>query len=295
MEDSPRGIATIAPTVVPILSMEADSEHAVWPPPRRGRKRKTAAPQPGDDAQGELDMAGNPGEEEEELAEDEREVPDGDEEAEEAEMQQFAGDLFAEALEAFDERSAVETGEASSPAEGPGVVAQPGGGGEEGGAGPQEAIAEPAGPAELAGPIAAAQPASPPEPGEGAIRAYSGRGRADVVCHLPEGGRLCYYTSKEAFTAECGNPDHGRCVLTRTSRGRLKSGRMVGGRPLGYMCAWLLNNHQPEKAGHWPRGGLIFDREERQAARGLLEGFPGGQALCERERPQVQGEPDEPE
>ena len=40
---------------------------------------------------------------------------------------------------------------------------------------------------------------------------------------------------------------------------------------------------------------MIFDREGREAARGLLESFPEGQALCERERPQVQGEPDEPE
>lgn len=95
---------------------------------------------------------------------------------------------------------------------------------------------------------------------------------------------LSFYESKKVFQAVCANPLHGRCVLTRVVPGSgvlaSSSSQSSRRRPvLGLMAAWLNNNHQATKEGHWSADALAPSLESRRAARLLLHMTEGGEEL----------------
>lgn len=122
------------------------------------------------------------------------------------------------------------------------------------------------------------------------------RGNAAVLVTFPW-GRIAYYESKRSFEAVCRNPAHGKCVLTRSSRGR-GGGPGVpprGGRPLGLMAAWLLRGNVAGKGEHWAPANLHGDRSARRAGRNFIKAPAHGFALLSHERPKADGEGSEPE
>ena len=83
--------------------------------------------------------------------------------------------------------------------------------------------------------------------------------------HLPN-GKVTWYR-QGLFTCLCQNPNHQKCILSRSSRPGRKPAQ---GRPLGLMAAWLEKGMTlPDKASHWgPLGWPTF--EERSTARRAL-------------------------
>ena len=65
-----------------------------------------------------------------------------------------------------------------------------------------------------------------------AVRGIIGISEATFYVH---GGKISYYPSKNSFEAVCGNKDHKRCVLTRTSKGRAaRGGKVVAGEAMWF-------------------------------------------------------------
>lgn len=96
------------------------------------------------------------------------------------------------------------------------------------------------------------EPAVLPPPAAAAARP---RKNATVTVEMP-GGSVSFYESKQAFQAVCEHRGHGRCVATRTrnSRGLTSDGFPMGGRPVGFLAAWLQRGeHCLTKAAHWMR------------------------------------------
>ena len=144
--------------------------------------------------------------------------------------------------------------------------------------------------AEAAPPPAVPAPLEPPV----ALAAAAPRGSAEVTYHVP-GGTIAYYRSKQAFQAVCDNAAHGRCVLTRTSRGRAAGpdGAQRGGRPIGFLAAWLsAGENCATKAEHWVR--LDNGHADRLALRQQIAQTPEGVRLMSFERPLADGEEVEP-
>ena len=106
------------------------------------------------------------------------------------------------------------------------------------------------------------------------------------------GGRISFYPSKAAFQANCNNPAHGRCVLTRSCKAK---GFRQGGRPLGFLAAWLEDNGQPTKQEHWAFEHLKLTRADRLAQRLLIQGDAQKASLLVHERSREDGEDEEPE
>ena len=98
-----------------------------------------------------------------------------------------------------------------------------------------------------------------------------------------EGGIIRYYDADSRFTAECCNPAHGRCLVTRYVRPRAK----MKGRPLGFLKAWLEAAPLCEDVGeHWRLiPDLERDVEFRTSARIRLLESDMGKAMmgCERD------------
>lgn len=120
------------------------------------------------------------------------------------------------------------------------------------------------------------------------------RGGAIVVCQTI-GGSIAFYGSKSAFEAVCDNAAHGRCVATRTNKGRGTTSEGVprGGRPVGFLAAWLRAGEAlGTKEEHW----LVFQQsqEQRAALRASVGATVAGAVLLEHERPVAAGEPQEP-
>ena len=116
------------------------------------------------------------------------------------------------------------------------------------------------------------------------------RHAAEVVCILP-GGRITWYR-QGFFTAQCQNPAHGRCVLTRSSE---EGRRAPQGRPLGLLAGWLARGLElPDKASHWLKTNWP-SLEQRQHSRALLDDAEGGPELLDCERPQRPEEGPEPD
>lgn len=117
---------------------------------------------------------------------------------------------------------------------------------------------------------------------------------ADVTMHCP-GGSISYYQSKQAFEAVCDNPAHGRCVATRTCRakGMNPDGFSRGGRPVGFLAAWLAAG---EGVGSKPEHWQLFETsaEVRLQSRRRVAEVASGRTLLGRERPLEPGEPEEP-
>ena len=147
---------------------------------------------------------------------------------------------------------------------------------------------------------AAAEPAPPPPPLAGAELGPAPRRamRGERLRHPAElrvqvdGGFLTFYGNKQVFTATCGNPRHGRCVLSRTAE---PGKRRQQGRPLGLLTAWLFVGKDLEsKADHWNRA-LWPNAALRSQHRELLADVEGADALFDCERPREPGEGPEPE
>lgn len=127
-----------------------------------------------------------------------------------------------------------------------------------------------------------------------------GRPRAGAVVVLQTlGGSIAFYPSKNAFEAVCEQKGHGRCVLTRTQKGKRNSatGKMCGGRPVGFLAAWLAQGeHLVTKGQHWEKDKLERPLAERAALREeIAASGDAGRRLLACERPQEEGEPAEPD
>jgi hypothetical protein len=159
---------------------------------------------------------------------------------------------------------------------------------------------------------AAGSDAAPPDPGpadsdsEGSSSSSSSsssksvrlRGTADLAVQVP-GGVIRFYQNKNSFTATCCNPNHGKCVITRTAltAANEKSSNtnvIAKGRPLGFMTAWLaMSEHTADKEDHWDTDKAP-NFVTRVAARNQLADIPKASALLAKERPQRAGEGPEP-
>eukprot|EP00971_Amphidinium_carterae_P291983 5796253-Amphidinium_carterae.3 len=167
---------------------------------------------------------------------------------------------------------------------------------------PDDVIAEPLGPSAIASSSAASTHApivlTSAHSDPAAVRSTPVRGvvasaSAGIVC--PE-GKISYHESKRSFEAVCRL--HKGCVLTRSADGRKVKGHAekVGGRPLGFLMAWLEQaEHTSTKAEHWCTTTFNFTYAQRVVARQRLEGFTGATDLLQYEkRKQSVADPDEP-
>ena len=124
--------------------------------------------------------------------------------------------------------------------------------------------------------------------------------RGVVQVFYVHGGKLSLYYARRTLVAECDNPLHGKCHLTRTLR-RAKRGRQTQqGRPLGLMLAWMAKGCGRDSKRHhwaedcWPTFG------ERTAARAAFQGLADGgsevaAAFLRAERKKRSTESPEPE
>lgn len=126
------------------------------------------------------------------------------------------------------------------------------------------------------------EPPTPPMAPPGQEARPRGRGAATVVFPW---GKITYYASKRSFEAICRNPAHGKCVLTRSAKGRKTEPR--GGRPLGFMAAWLQQGHVASKEVHWSPEVLNSSLPARIAGRNFVRAANQGLDLLSFERPRA--------
>ncbi len=95
--------------------------------------------------------------------------------------------------------------------------------------------------------------------------------------------------------------DGGECKADRLTLASMASGREGQGRPLGFLAAWLMYPHLHEgcrtKEQHYQVKAALSKAhalEQRMEARERLRRVLGTARLFESERPQREGEPDEP-
>ena len=125
---------------------------------------------------------------------------------------------------------------------------------------------------------------------------------AALDCIDVANGRIAWYENKAAFEAKCTVPEHnvgGTCKLTRSGmlRKRSRDGVPLGGRPLGFLMAWLESAHEcPDKQSHWLKSEweARYTRERRSACRAELAASLDGQALLAHERERDNREEAEP-
>lgn len=147
----------------------------------------------------------------------------------------------------------------------------------------------------------------PPPPADGGSTASQpAMGMADggrrlgatVTLQCP-GGSISHYPSKQAFEAVCCNKAHGRCVATRTQRGKRKGadGWPATGRPCGFLAAWLAAGESlATKEEHWAPGVLAQPLAVRvDLRRQIAESGEAGRLLLQQERAKEPAEPEEPE
>lgn len=272
LEESLRPIGEFRVHVVPVLPLERTLATTFFPPPRRGADRYPRHKR----ARAE---GGGPQEQQERIVDDAHE-----EDAGEQSGQDFVPALHEEDCvddeglgDFMDNEGAAVFQPMEPPSEEP-DIANPSV------AGPQ--AAEPPAPAPPAPPAAAPPPAAPRPP----VAGRRGRGEATVI--LPT-GRITFYLQKNVMEATCRNLDHGKCVLTRTVRCRAGTeGNPFpkGGRPLGFLAAWLCRAGCASKEEHW--SDMHLSLEERVAGRQQIMEAEGGAQLLMWERAR---RPDEPE
>jgi len=261
LEETQRPIGVFSMDTVPIVPLlRGDQAFKVWPKPKRGfsaypRKRKA----PGGDPAGEEDIADEVPALELLDAEAELELDEllHSEEAGDAGL-----DLFVESQGSLLVDHAVVL---------------------------RDAEAEPA--ADSAATQRRPQPPAPERP-------RRPRGKAVATAEW-EFGKLQFYASNNgSFQATCKNPAHGKCVLTRSARAVARASNDLivrGGRPCGFLLAWLQSAGVAAKEEHWAPANLETSLDARLAARLELEETPEGREFLSHERPQVGDEPAEPE
>lgn len=272
--ESKQAVGELAPHTVLVTALSPEAAPiCIWPPPRRAAPRYPPRPRARDDdgPAALMDVADEAEDQEvAEIASATDQESDGGEDAAIDEMD----DLSLMLEELIDEPSPAMPG---SPA--------------------QLDVEAPA-PSSAAPSDAPADAESPGPPVQVEIRERSVRGGATVILQVP-GGSIGFYPSKQAFEAVCEQPGHGRCVLTRTKQGRRIGGSasLCGGRPVGFLAAWLAAGEGcPSKAAHWEATAIERPLAERAALRAQIAACgPSGRTLLDCERPQEPGEPAEPE
>eukprot|EP00971_Amphidinium_carterae_P344747 6485336-Amphidinium_carterae.1 len=137
--------------------------------------------------------------------------------------------------------------------------------------------------------VPVAAPSEVPSPA-GRSTAIRGVSSTAAATWIGPNGRISFYLSKQAFEAVCTNPSHSfpghRCVLTRGNKSKaVKGARRAGGRPLGFLVAWLKSSTCfPTKADHRNVANMQFSLADRQAGRGHLMTSAVGVALAAYER-----------
>ena len=270
LEETSGPVLRRVPDIVPVRS-QGPAVH-LWPPQRarRTRRRERGEELPDLSEWGMVAAIAQPS------ADNEGEEDDVEDEAllGEAELQEEGVEelvLYDRALDEILAAAAVEGGDVMEVA------------GEEDRAGAvpmAEPLADEDAPSvEPAGAVAAAP--APVARAAAKARAFAGREAALVSVELGEHlGRIAFHRSKTAFEATCGQPHHGQCTLTRTSRGRQGAGGgVVAGRPLGFLACWLLHGAACGDKAKPQRTRTVwkveFTKENREAARVWLREQPG--------------------
>ena len=124
--------------------------------------------------------------------------------------------------------------------------------------------------------------------------------RDQAVCsfRLPGhlgGGSIVAYKNNEIY-AYCGECiKHGkRCRVSRRGKGATRRAQ-GGGRPLGYLMAWLLSADECSEAWDHKTFYKKIDRDTRKHGRDLLRGLAGSEDIFAQERDQADDEESEPE
>lgn len=259
LEESERPIGAFKVDIVPIVPLGSGGSVQFFPKPpaaRRIRRYKSKRPRVGDRAAGAgAEQAGQ--------AEEDGDGIDGagsEVDAEDENQEGDLGALLADAEGALLELMVPHEGEEEAPA---------------GNAAPAPA------------PKVAPAPAPPPPVRGVAARGIGGMAAATAVLRH---GKISYYHTKGGqFEAVCRNPNHGKCVLTRKAHARPTAEGMVpkGGRPLGFLAAWLERGDVPDKASHWAPEVMRASREARLSGRNLIKEAHHGPELLAFERPKV--------
>eukprot|EP00959_Pyramimonas_sp_CCMP1952_P171074 3574524-Pyramimonas_sp.AAC.1 len=142
-------------------------------------------------------------------------------------------------------------------------------------------------------------PPRPPPSEVSASSAWGGPRRPRRGAFYVPGGSIRYYETGNRIEYVCGNPLHGKCVLTRQVN---EGARPAQGRPNGLGVAWLALGPHCSKHQHHPKAKDPMGwptRSQRQAGRDYLKGLdsdlPEAAALLRAERPKRSGEESEPE
>ena len=279
LEEADRPVVSFRPDIVPIVPMQGCPEEvSVWPPPPRAAPRRPRGRGRGG---AEVDAEGSP----RDAVEDEPEVSDGDGGADADFGMDELEAIFIEAME--DGSFALP----DDPQEGDEVDAPL----------PPPPLPPPAAPplvveAPDTGGAASSSDAPPPvAPLPPALDVA--REVVVVWVELPGQGKITYYRKSGNFVAKCANRLHGKCELTRTTSAAPQKGRLftIGGRPLGFMAAWLARGCDcVDKPAHWQHANFDNSLVARQEARAALGRTAQGRALLQQERDLAPGEPEEP-
>ena len=271
IEEAPRSLGTFIPEVVPLLPLHGSVETQIWPRIKRPYPAHQRAPKrarPDDDgAGGNKDNAQSEGDDDA----DENEPGEPEEDCEDNPFDEFER-LMDELGEALIHAAEDVDGAQAHPHDPP--------------------PPPPAAPA----PVLDAEVGEPAEPLPGRGRGRA-RQRAGVSVSFGR-GRIVYYCTPQArFEAVCGNPLHGRCVLTRSSNAKPGGSDVAprGGRLCGFLAAWLSKSGDvATKAEHWSHAVMASSYDERLAARAAIAAAEGGADLLANERGAFPGEGDEP-
>ena len=281
MRISDRKLPFIDPAKVWISPL-SDAQYQFWPPVRRGRGRSTGADDGGDDGDHAI--------EDDEVHDDSQDEDEGG--VQEVEMHRDVINLLDEGLLAM--RATASSG---SKKEGAGDD-------EDNDFRPPDSDDDSSSDSSTSSTTSdAAMPAAASGDADEVDAVL--RGSADVAFSLPDGsGIIRYYSSKQAFTAECSC--HAKCVKTRQSTpgAALATVKKPGpsllakGRPLGLLAAWLQDgsNHE-NKGAHWQQENELVATtlEKRKAARAMIAASETGLRLLAFERAPRAHEADEPE
>lgn len=278
--ESKRPVANVRPGVVPIAPIAGPPQQRLRPLRMRRVRRHPPGPSATPADGGEVPPLEDEGNRSSDSSSHEAEAEQADDDIFDLELQGLLQELADVDLGAA---LIAAGGDSSEPPEGaPNVDAQGG-----------SAVVVPGSSSDVVAAVAAAPKAAQPPPPIAPPRA---RGHAAMVLQVP-GGSVAYYASKQAFEAVCDNPAHGRCVVTRTARGRgvTAAGGPKGGRPIGFLCAWLARGQElARKEDHWQPAVFETPQEERAHWRSMAARLESGRSLLDQERPAVEGEPAEP-